>query len=188
MPQNRFVVSGVKITGSLTPEFAEIVTPEAMEFVASLAREFDSRRLELLRRRQARQQQLDQGTFPDFLPETRAIREANWTVISLGWRSPATSCGLPAAQMVRAGPRRLFGLAPTGGCRATRCCQPCGGLLPHRFTLTRLAAGGLFSVALSVALRRPGVTWQSARWSSDFPQPASPRAATVVLRLVPGPE
>src|SRR5687767_7093327 len=30
--------------------------------------------------------------------------------------------------------------------------------------------GGLFSVALSVALRRPGVTWQSTRWSSDFPR------------------
>jgi len=94
------------------------------------------------------------------------------TVISLGWRSPATSCGLPAAPAVRAGPRRLFGLAPTGGCRAAVCCQPRGGLLPHRFTLTCLAAGGLFSVALSVASRRPGVTWQSALWSSDFPRPA----------------
>src|SRR5438552_12920288 len=30
--------------------------------------------------------------------------------------------------------------------------------------------GGLFSVALSVASRRPGVTWQSALGSSDFPQ------------------
>jgi hypothetical protein len=50
------------------------------------------------------------------------------------------------------------------------CCQWRGGLLPHRFTLTHLAAGGLFSVALSVAFRRPGVTWQSTRWSSDFPR------------------
>src|SRR6266545_4362293 len=40
-------------------------------------------------------------------------------VISLGWLSPATSCGLPAAQTTRAGSRCLFGLAPTGGCRAT---------------------------------------------------------------------
>jgi hypothetical protein len=54
------------------------------------------------------------------------------------------------------------------------CYQWCGGLLPHRFTLTlcslTLAQGGLFSVALSVALRRPGVTWQPTRWSSDFPR------------------
>jgi len=36
-------------------------------------------------------------------------------------------------------PRRLFGLAPTGGYRAARCYQERGGLLPHRFTLTSLA-------------------------------------------------
>src|SRR2546427_6336372 len=40
-------------------------------------------------------------------------------VISLGWLSPATSRGLPAAQTTRAGSRCLFGLAPTGGYRAT---------------------------------------------------------------------
>src|SRR2546425_4799006 len=39
-------------------------------------------------------------------------------VISLGWLSPATSRGLPAAQTTRAGSRCLFGLAPTGGYRA----------------------------------------------------------------------
>src|SRR5437870_12333998 len=39
-------------------------------------------------------------------------------VISLGWLSPATSCGLPAAQATRAGSRCLLGLAPTGGYRA----------------------------------------------------------------------
>jgi len=48
--------------------------------------------------------------------------------------------------------------------------RPRGGLLPHRFTLTPVTWGGLFSVALSVALRRPGVTWQSALRSSDFPR------------------
>src|SRR3989449_8746699 len=54
------------------------------------------------------------------------------------------------------------------------CYQARGGLLPHRFTLTLWIKGGLFSVALSVALRRPGVTWQSALRSSDFPQHATP--------------
>src|SRR6185436_20912519 len=58
-----------------------------------------------------------------------------------------------------------------------------GGLLPHRFTLTlrslALPQGGLFSVALSVALRRPGVTWQSTRWSSDFPRKNSRPPATI---------
>src|SRR6266704_1740108 len=36
-----------------------------------------------------------------------------------------------------------------------------------------ITKGGLFSVALSVASRRPGVTWQSALWSSDFPRHAT---------------
>src|SRR5467141_4452170 len=52
--------------------------------------------------------------------------------------------------------------------------------------------GGLFSVARSVALRRPGVTWQSALWSSDFPPRATtpgapgPPRPTATRRKVPG--
>src|SRR5204863_4160916 len=46
-------------------------------------------------------------------------RRGGQMVISLGWLSPATSRGLPAAQATRAGSRCLFGLAPTGGYRAT---------------------------------------------------------------------
>jgi hypothetical protein len=41
-------------------------------------------------------------------------------------------------------PRRLFGLAPTGGCRATVRCRRCGGLLPHLFTLTPRLRSGRF--------------------------------------------
>jgi len=55
--------------------------------------------------------------------------------ICLGWSSPTTSSSLPAAITVRAAPRRLFGLAPTGGYLATHRYRECGGLLPHRFTL-----------------------------------------------------
>ncbi len=72
--------AGIEILGSAAKEQAEILTTEAMEFVASLARRFDARRLELLERRKARQKELDAGKFPDFLPETRSIRESNWTV------------------------------------------------------------------------------------------------------------
>lgn len=50
------------------------------------------------------------------------------------------------------------------------CCQGCGALLPHHFTLTNSsAAGGIFSVALSVGFRLPGVTWHPAHRSPDFP-------------------
>ncbi len=103
-----------------------------------------------------------------------------WMVIYLGRRSPDTSCGPPAARAVRAGPRRLFGLAPTGGCRATTVTSRAVGSYPTVSPLP-VVTGGLFSVALSVAFQRPGVTWQSALWSSDFPRLAGLRAATITL-------
>ncbi|SUZ58115.1 uncharacterized protein METZ01_LOCUS10969 [marine metagenome] len=84
---------------------------------------------------------------------------------------PAASCGLPGTQLERATPCPLFGLAPGGVCLAT----PVTGspVRPYR-TLSPLpvpqaAIGGLLSVALSVASRRPGVTRHPALRSSDFP-------------------
>ncbi len=74
---------GVQITGSITPEFAEILTPEAVAFVAALVREFSDRRDTLLARRIERQQRLDAGEMPDFLPETAHIRQGDWTVAPL---------------------------------------------------------------------------------------------------------
>ncbi len=70
----------IRVAGPVTPEFAEILTPEALDFVASLHREFDARRQELLQRRAERQRQLDAGELPDFLPETAHIRSADWRV------------------------------------------------------------------------------------------------------------
>jgi len=58
----------------------QILTPEASAFLTRLAREFEARRQQLLARRRARQQQIDTGQFPDFLPETAHIRQAEWTV------------------------------------------------------------------------------------------------------------
>src|SRR5579884_239421 len=81
---------------------------------------------------------------------------------------PTRSSSDPGRVSLPAWPCSDWGLP----CRV--CYQTRGGLLPHRFTLTLRTKGGLFSVALSVALRRPGVTWQSALWSSDFPQRAAP--------------
>ena len=71
---------GIEIRGEMTPEFAEILTPEALAFIAALQRTFNGRRLDLLQRRVARQQALDAGQMPDFLPETAEIRAADWTV------------------------------------------------------------------------------------------------------------
>jgi malate synthase len=68
------------ILGAYTPAFADILTAEALELVATLAKEFEPTRQMLLQRRVERQKALDAGVLPTFLPETEAIRAAAWTV------------------------------------------------------------------------------------------------------------
>ena len=75
--------AGVRIDAPIDGVFAEIMTPEAIAFVAALQRKFGARRLELLAARQERQKRLDAGKKPDFLPETASIREGDWTVAPL---------------------------------------------------------------------------------------------------------
>ena len=70
----------LEIKGEITPEFAEILTPEALNFVATLVRAFSGRREELLQRRAQRQAEIDAGKMPDFLPETEHIRSGDWTI------------------------------------------------------------------------------------------------------------
>jgi len=70
---------GIEITGRITPEYAEILTPQAVALAAKLQRAFGGRRTELLNARARRQAQLDAGGLPDFLPDTRAIRDGDWT-------------------------------------------------------------------------------------------------------------
>ena len=72
--------AGVEIRGLLTPEYAEVLTHDALAFVAGLAREFEARRRELLQRRAARQAEFDAGKLPDFLLETAHVREGSWTI------------------------------------------------------------------------------------------------------------
>jgi malate synthase len=49
-----------------------------MKLVVKLHNKFNARRLELLAAREERQLQIDQGILPDFLPETKEIRESDW--------------------------------------------------------------------------------------------------------------
>ncbi|MER6576878.1 malate synthase A [Nonomuraea sp. NPDC001023] len=70
----------MEITGPMLERFDEILTPEALGFVAALQREFGARRLELLEARQARQAELSAGGTLDFLPETKEVREGDWQV------------------------------------------------------------------------------------------------------------
>jgi malate synthase len=71
---------GVVFHAPISPEMAEILTPEAVAFVATLQREFNARRVNLLERRAQRQAELDAGQTFDFLPETAEIRAADWRI------------------------------------------------------------------------------------------------------------
>jgi malate synthase len=73
-------VAGAEIAAPAAARQDEVLTPEAIEFVAELERRFGARRRELLQARDDRQRRLDAGELPDFLPETREIREGDWTI------------------------------------------------------------------------------------------------------------
>jgi malate synthase len=70
-------VSGVTLHA---PDAAGVLTPDALELVAVLERELGARREELLAARVERQARIAAGELPDFLEETRAIREGDWRV------------------------------------------------------------------------------------------------------------
>ena len=62
------------------PDEAGVLTPEALDLVVALHREFHGRREELLLARAERQTRIEAGQLPDFLDSTRAIREGDWKV------------------------------------------------------------------------------------------------------------
>ncbi|WP_305823161.1 malate synthase A [Massilia brevitalea] len=72
--------SGMEIRATIGPGYEQILTPEALELVARLTRQFEPRRQELLAARVERAQRLDAGERPDFLPETAHIREGDWKI------------------------------------------------------------------------------------------------------------
>ncbi|KAI3598145.1 Malate synthase [Cupriavidus necator H850] len=72
--------AGMKITGEILPAYEDILTPEALALVDKLHRAFEPRRQELLAARVERAKRLDAGEIPDFLPETKSIREGDWKV------------------------------------------------------------------------------------------------------------
>ena len=70
----------IEIKGPVRDGYGAILTPEALAFLAALERRFGARRLELLQERIAMQMRIDDGALPDFLPETKAVRDGDWKV------------------------------------------------------------------------------------------------------------
>jgi malate synthase len=74
------VAQGVEVRAAVEGPGEEVLTDDALEFVAGLHRRFNPVREQLLAARAERQQRIAAGELPDFLPETREIREGDWQV------------------------------------------------------------------------------------------------------------
>jgi malate synthase len=70
----------IELRGALEQGFEEVLTPDALEFVAELERRFGARRRQLLELRARRRERLQAGELLDFLAETRDVREGEWQV------------------------------------------------------------------------------------------------------------
>lgn len=89
---------GVAVAGNISKEAQKILTPEATAFLALLHRSFNSTRKNLLERRAIRQAELDKGGLPDFLPETKHIREND------AWRGAPPAPGMVDRRIEITGP------------------------------------------------------------------------------------
>jgi malate synthase len=72
--------SDIQVVDRVDGRGDEILTPDALAFVAELQRRFGGRRDELLRRRRVRREEMSRAATADFLPETREVRTSEWTV------------------------------------------------------------------------------------------------------------
>ena len=75
--------AGMQINAPIQPGYETILTADALALVAKLHRAFEGRRQELLQARVARQARIDAGEMPDFLPETKHIRDGDWRIAPL---------------------------------------------------------------------------------------------------------
>ncbi len=74
------IAPGVRVIGPVRPGYEQVLTPEALAFVGLLERRFSPERRRLLTARADRQDRLDRGELPAFLPETERVRRGNWKV------------------------------------------------------------------------------------------------------------
>jgi malate synthase len=83
MPEPTQSRASLEITATVPPDCAHVLTADAQDFIAELARRFEPRRRELLARRADRKQALLAGELPDFLGETESVRRGEWKVAAI---------------------------------------------------------------------------------------------------------
>jgi malate synthase len=80
---NQPITNGVNILGQISAQYAEILTPEALDFLAMLQRRFGTQREQTLKLRETIQQELYAGKLPTFPTETADIRNSDWKIASI---------------------------------------------------------------------------------------------------------
>lgn len=98
MATTESILQGVSIAGPVNDFNRKILTKDAVAFLALLHRSFNATRKQLLQRRVIRQAELDKGTLPDFLPETKHVREND------AWRGAKPAPGLVDRRVEITGP------------------------------------------------------------------------------------
>lgn len=98
MATNESILQGVNIAGPINDFNQKILSRDAVAFLALLHRSFNTTRKELLQRRVIRQAELDKGSLPDFLPETKHVREND------AWRGAKPAPGLVDRRVEITGP------------------------------------------------------------------------------------
>ncbi|RKF73881.1 Malate synthase, glyoxysomal [Golovinomyces cichoracearum] len=91
-------IKGLTVTGAVTDSNRTIITQDALKFLAFLHRSFNGTRKKLLQRRVIKQEELDKGSLPDFLPETKNIREED------SWKGAKPAPGLVDRRVEITGP------------------------------------------------------------------------------------
>ena len=77
------MTNNIKIIPTLSSEEQQILNPKTLELIELLHTKFNPRRLELLAKRKHRQDEIDDGKKPDFLEDTKSIRDGDWEVAPL---------------------------------------------------------------------------------------------------------
>ena len=77
------MTNNIKIIPTLSSEEQQILNPKTLALIELLHTKFNPRRLELLAQRKHRQDEIDDGKKPDFLKDTKSIRDGDWEVAPL---------------------------------------------------------------------------------------------------------
>lgn len=78
--ETSFTPEGMRLKAPLHKHYSEMLTLEALQFIAALQHNFNSRRKQLLAERAALQLKIDAGWEPGFMPETENIRQSEWLI------------------------------------------------------------------------------------------------------------